>query len=221
MKVITPKQMNQIESQAYFDGASALDYMEEAGSGVALIAHDYIESQHLDRHIVLLCGKGNNAGDTYYAGTQLIRLDYEVTAYQLFPINECSELCKEQHISFLNEGGKVRYISLPEEMYFPPNGLIIDGIFGTGFHGLVEEPIASFIRSANESRIPILSVDIPSGLNGATGEVLGDAIVATMTAFLGLPKTGFFLRDGWNHVGALLYVNFGLEQDYMNKIQPA
>jgi hydroxyethylthiazole kinase-like uncharacterized protein yjeF len=168
---------------------------------------------------VLLCGKGNNAGDTYYAGTQLIRLDYEVTAYQLFPINECSELCKEQHISFLNEGGKVRYISLPEEMYFPPNGLIIDGIFGTGFHGLVEEPIASFIRSANESRIPILSVDIPSGLNGATGEVLGDAIVATMTAFLGLPKTGFFLRDGWNHVGALLYVNFGLEQDYMDSAQ--
>lgn len=219
MKVVSPKQMAQLEIQAYLDGASELEYMEEAGSGVALIAHDFIEGQHLDRQIVLLCGKGNNAGDTYSAGTQLLRLDYEVTAYQLFPINDCSQLCKEQHISFLNEGGKVRYVTSPDDLQFPTHGIIIDGIFGTGFHGVVEEPIASFISAANESNIPIISVDIPSGLNGATGEVEDIAIVATITAFLGLPKTGFFLREGWNHVGVLSYVNFGLEQDYIDNAQ--
>lgn len=215
MKVVSPKQMKQIESQAYLDGASEVDFMEEAGSGVALVAHDFIENEGLDRHIVLLCGKGNNAGDAYSAGTQLQRLDYEVTAYQLFPINECSTLCREQHLAFLNEGGRIKAISSADELFFPGYGIIIDGIFGTGFHGTVEEPVASIIQAANASRLPIIAIDIPSGLNGATGEVEGEAIIATLTTFLGLPKTGFFLRDGWNHVGKLYHVDFGLGKEYI------
>lgn len=215
MKVISPKTMSDIEAQAYRDGASETDFMEEAGSGVALVAHDYAERHDLDRIAILLCGKGNNAGDAYVAGIHLLHLDYEVFAIQIAPLESCSRLCKQNYERFINEGGRGAE-TLSE---FPTNGLIIDGIFGTGFRGRVEEPYASVIQLANQSRLPIIAVDIPSGLNGETGHVEGDiAIIATETAFLGLPKMGFFLENGWNFVGKLRYVDFGLGKPYIEEV---
>lgn len=207
--------MGHLESLAYRDGASEVDYMEEAGSGVALVAHDYVEERQLDRHVLLLCGKGNNAGDAYVAGIHLLHLDYEVVALQLAPLSDCSKLCRENHRRFLQEGGRVHEISNEMEFSIPLQGIFLDGLFGTGFKGTIEEPYASIIELANRSRLPIISIDIPSGLDGETGEAKGNAIIATETAFLGLPKTGFFLNQGWNHVGKLRYVDFGLPQEYI------
>lgn len=216
MKVISSKKMSQLESLAYRNGSSEIDFMEEAGSGIALVVHDYIETNNLDRMIVLLCGKGNNAGDAYVAGINLIHLDYEVYAFLAVPIEECSPLCKINFERFVNEGGH-----LYEELFaFPSHAVIIDGIFGTGFHGIAQEPYASLIRRANHSRLPIISIDIPSGLNGETGAAEGDTIIATETAFLGLPKTGFFLDQGWNHTGKMRYVNFGLPKEYIDGCEP-
>lgn len=216
MKVISSKKMSQLESLAYRNGFSEADFMEEAGSGIALVVHDYIERNNLDRIIILLCGKGNNAGDTFVAGIDLMRLDYEVYAILAMPIEECSSLCKINFERFIHEGGHLAEI--PFE--FPSRGLIVDGLFGTGFHGIAMEPYASLIRRANNSHLPIISVDIPSGLNGETGTASGDTIVATETAFLELPKTGFFLDQGWNHIGKMRYVNFGLPKNYIDDCEP-
>ena len=100
------------------------------------------------------------------------------------PIAECTPLCRQNYERFMNEGGRLAE-TLPE---FPSSGIIVDGLFGTGFHGTVEEPYAAIIALANHSELPIISVDIPSGLNGETGIVEGEAIIATETAFLGPPK---------------------------------
>lgn len=211
MKVVTPQQMSEIESLAYKDGASDSEFMEEAGSGVALFVQDYVERHNLDRVVFLLCGKGNNTGDAYVAGIQLLHLDYEVFAIQPTPISECSRLCRQNNERFLHEGG--RSIKSLEE--YPVNGIIIDGIFGTGVKGTVAEPYLSLIVSANESPMPVISIDIPSGLDGETGVVANEAILATETVFLGLPKKGFFFKDGWNYIGKLRYVDFGLAKEYI------
>lgn len=217
MKVVSARQMKHIESLAYRDGASEEDFMEEAGSGVALVVHDFAEWHNLDRHVVLVCGRGNNAGDAYVAGIHLLHLDYDVIAFQVIPLSECSMLCQQKHNQFLAEGGHVVEISSTEELALPLHGIIVDGIFGTGFHGVVDEPVASIIHALNESKLPIIAVDLPSGLNGETGDAIGDVIQATETAFLGLPKTGFFLKDGWNRVGKLRYIDFGLPQHYIDE----
>lgn len=217
MKVISPKQMEQLEAQAYRDGASESDFMEEAGSGVALVVHDFVEREGLNPRVTLLCGKGNNTGDAYVTGVHLIHLDYSVTAIQLAPIDECSPLCKQNFSRFCQEGGDVIEVTNIEELKFPSRGVIVDGLFGTGFHGSASEPFASVIRIANESGLPIVAIDIPSGLNGATGLARGAVIRANETAFLGLPKTGFFLRDGWDHVGKINYVDFGLGHNYIQE----
>lgn len=219
MKIVTPGQMQDIEKQAYRDGASDQDFMEEAGSGVGLVVHEFAEQFAIERQVVLLCGKGNNGGDAYVAGIHLLHLDYHVHAYQLFPLKDSSPLCQQNADRFISEGGILTEIGYDEEIPFPEDGLIVDGIFGTGFHGAVEEPIAGYIRQANESGLPIIAVDIPSGLEGETGALYGDVILATETAFLGLPKQGFFLEEGWNTVGKLRHVDFGLSDEYYEDLE--
>jgi ADP-dependent NAD(P)H-hydrate dehydratase / NAD(P)H-hydrate epimerase len=209
MKAVSPSQMAEIESQAYRAGASDAEFMQEAGSGVALVVHELVEKYDLERQALLLCGKGNNAGDTYVAGIDLLHLEYSVFALQMAPIETCSPLCRQNYENFIREGGQlVRNFDA-----YTGAGVIIDGIFGTGFRGKVSPEIATLIEQANNSGLPIVAVDIPSGLNGETGAVEGSAMIARETAFLGLPKTGFFLREGWNHVGQLRYVDFGLPED--------
>lgn len=217
MKVVSSKQMALIEKKAYHDGASESEFMEEAGSGVSLIVHEYVERHDLNRHVVLLCGKGNNAGDAYVAGVHLLNLGYEVTALQVVPLHACSPLCRLNHSRFATAGGYWREINTAEDMAFPVNGIIVDGIFGTGFTGKLSEPFQTIIHHANNSGLPIIAIDIPSGLDGATGLVEDECIKATQTAFLGLPKTGFFLGDGWNYVGQLRYVDFGLPEQYIEQ----
>ncbi|MEI8365779.1 MAG: NAD(P)H-hydrate dehydratase [Parachlamydiaceae bacterium] len=214
MKVLSPQQMADLEADARRSGLSDSDFMEEAGSGVALVVHDYVELNNIDRTVFLLCGKGNNGGDAYVTGIHLIHLDYQVFAIQLNPIEECSPLCRQSFERFMAEGGQQADF-LTE---FPSTGIIVDGIFGTGFRGKVSDPYTALIALANHSGLPIISIDIPSGLNGETGLVEGEAIIAKETAFLGLPKIGFFLNDAWNYVGKLRYVNFGLPDEFIENV---
>ncbi len=90
------------------------------------------------------------------------------------------------------------------------SGVILDGLLGTGFRGEPEGDIAHWITRANGSKLPILAIDIPSGVDGNTGEIRGVAIRATETLCLGLPKKGLLAAPGWNHVGKIRYLNFGL-----------
>jgi NAD(P)H-hydrate epimerase len=210
MKVVTSKEMAHIESLAYEEGSSEEQFMEEAGKGVAEAVHSFCEKRKLVKHIILLCGKGNNAGDAYVAGRYLLKKNYQVFAFQIDDLQECTILTRKNHSNFVNKGGIAQQIKSVEEIIFPNEGAIVDGIFGTGFHGIAKEPYASAIKKANQSGLPIIAIDIPSGLSGNTGIADGPAIHATETLFLGQPKIGFFLQDGWNRVGKLQQVDFGI-----------
>ena len=96
-------------------------------------------------------------------------------------------------------------------------GVILDGLVGTGFKGKAAGPLAKAITWANQSDLPILALDIPSGLNGTTGDVGSVAIEAVGTIFLGLPKIGFFLEKGWDHIGDLAGVDFGLPEKFIEE----
>ncbi|MBA3721589.1 MAG: NAD(P)H-hydrate dehydratase [Parachlamydiaceae bacterium] len=214
MKVVTAKVMSELESMAYKDGFSENAFMENAGQGIAIAVHEFIDTHSLDKRVLLLCGKGNNGGDAFVAGCHLIDQGYSVNAIQLDRIDDCSNLCKSNGQCFINKGGQ---IFKDFKDIFSGYSVLLDGIFGTGFKGDVKEPYSSLIKAANQSHLPILSIDIPSGLNGTTGET-GDAVIqATQTIYLGLPKTGFFLLNGWNFVGKLKYVDFGLPQHIIDK----
>ncbi len=219
MKVVTPQEMARIESLAYSAGASEADFMEEAGKGIASRVDAFVSRSACAKEVVLLCGKGNNSGDAYVAGRYLLEQGYRVTAIQVKDIAESSQLCRKNHDRFIAKRGNVEEFKPRKSSPFPKDAVIIDGLFGTGFHGVARNPYGALIRSANASKLPIIAIDIPSGLDGATGHAEGEVIVATETIYLGLPKLGFFVQDGWNYVGRLRYVNFGLDQEFIDQAE--
>ena len=217
MKVVSSKEMGRIESLAYDKGAKESEFMEAAGHGIASFVQNFVRDNDLAKVVTLLCGKGNNGGDAYVAGRLLHQMGFAVTSYQLGAVDECSPLCQKNYYRFIGEGGFAKEIHSAADCRFPTTGVIVDALFGTGFHGAASGLFASCIEAANGTELPIVSVDIPSGLNGITGDVEGAAIHADVTLFLGCPKTGFFLKEGWNYVGHLQGVDFGLDEEFVDK----
>ncbi len=210
-KVITAEEMARIEALAYANGASDLEFMEKAGQGIAQAVEEYVTAHYLDKTLTLLIGKGNNGGDAFAAGKRLLAKGFKITAVQFYPMVSCSQLSQKQCAEFKTAGGVVQSY----ENGLKLNGVLLDGLVGTGFRGKAEGELAAAIELANHSQLPILAIDIPSGLNGNTGEVGSVAIRAAQTIYLGLPKIGFFLRQGWNHVGKLKSVDFGLSAKFI------
>ncbi len=198
LKVVTSQEMARIEKGM----ERGEQFMKEAGRQVALAVIQFAKEESLEKRATLLVGRGNNGGDAYAAGLYLLDAGFHVEA-----------IAVEGKRSFLNETFRKRF----QKKGGPPTsrmrGIIVDGLLGTGFKGAVDEKMARVIEEANRSGLPIVAIDIPSGLNGNNGEVEGVAIQAAMTIALGLPKIGCFLRDGWNYVGRLKVVDFGLPKE--------
>lgn len=219
MKVVAASEMVRAEGCAFAAGAVDSDFMEVAGRGVAVEVQRLTSNWSIEWNAVLLCGKGNNAGDAYVAGCHLLEMGYHVEAVQLAPIERSSRLCRENHDRFLADGGIVHGIEEGAQIELPSSGFIVDAILGTGFHGEVEGLYLEAIERANRSGLPIFSIDIPSGVSGDHGLGDGSAIVAVATLFLGLPKRGFFLGKAWECVGELVRVDFGIEQRFLDDAQ--
>ncbi len=215
LKVITSEEMARIEKLACDEGASELAFMEKAGDGIADAVEDYLEANFLVKEVTLVVGKGNNGGDAFAAGAKLIERGIKTKAIHIFPLEVCSPLCKIMHEKFRSRGGQILH-----DFHFGKEGVILDGLVGTGFRGKAEGILAEAIEQANQSGLPNIAVDIPSGLNGTTGEVGSIAINAVLTIFLQMPKIGFFLKNGWDHVGKLKCVSFGLGKKYIEDADP-
>lgn len=207
-KVVSAAEMSRIDRLAVQSGCSEEQFIEKAGKKIALAA---MESPH--KHATLLIGKGNKGADAYAAGIQLAEEGYRVRALALFPPDACSAWNRKFGERF-SKKGKIGRVWDGEEIQFE-EGWIIDGMLGTGFKGKVEGILETAIRMANDSKRPILAIDIPSGLDGTTGAVQSVAIAADLTVSLGFAKCGCFLREGWNHTGRLIVEDFGLPPKFI------
>lgn len=205
-KIISSNEMARVEKKSIEAGQSGEAYMDTAGLRIA----DVVERYAMEKEITLVVGKGNNGGDAFVAGCHLKNRGFIVQAVHLFPVDKCSELCAKHRKRFVKMGGKVS-----DELRF--HGVILDGILGTGFQGELKGVAKKAIDAVNASGCQTISIDIPSGLNGNTGE--GEAIKADVTIFLGMPKAGFFLGKGFNYVGKLIGVSFGLPEEYVDELE--
>lgn len=206
MRILTPDEQRKREEYAIQMGCLEESLMEQAGKGVAEATLEFLSFHKLPHTVGLLVGKGNNGGDAFTAGCYLLEKGVKVTAIPVEPLEKASPLCQKQGNRFVRQGGTFvdTFSSLPSA------SLLLDGLFGTGFRGAPEAAYADLIRSANRSGLPILAIDIPSGLNGSTGEVESVAIEATATLFLEFPKRGFFFGKGWEKVGHLHPISLSL-----------
>ncbi|MCH9630193.1 MAG: Bifunctional NAD(P)H-hydrate repair enzyme Nnr [Chlamydiia bacterium] len=212
IKITAAKEMARVEKLSIEEGACDEQYMLDAAAGIERSLVDFISKQKLEKQVTLLVGKGNNGGDAYVVGVSLLKKGFSVLAFCVCSAKECSRLNQKHRENFLQAGGKITELTSSENLKL--EGVILDGLLGTGFQGKAEGLLGEIITRANESKLPIVAIDIPSGLDGNTGITGGPVIHAKETIYLGLPKVGFFIEDGFNHVGKLKRVDFGMDPKY-------
>ncbi|KPK32641.1 MAG: hypothetical protein AMS24_03715 [Chlamydiae bacterium SM23_39] len=212
MKVITSNEMQKIERIAIERESSDLEFMKKAAEGIA----QYIIDLNISKKVVLLLGRGNNAGDALAAALILLKKGFSIRAYCLFSLSLGSDLFKTHLELYKKEDGKIDVPSSSKDIYFEKNEIILDGIFGTGFKNKIDKEVLQIIKKINSFPNIKISIDIPSGLNGNTGKVITTAIKADKTLFLALPKIGFFINEGWNYVGEIIKIDFGLKKEFLD-----
>jgi hydroxyethylthiazole kinase-like uncharacterized protein yjeF len=207
--VFTPEQMAQADRAAIEGGTPSLDLMERAGRAVAQAAMGLAGGSY-GKRIVIVCGKGNNAGDGFVAARHLDRAG-------AFPVVVCLEepegLSGDARVNFERLEG-IRIVRFDLELLrkeLRRASAAVDALVGTGFRGALEGPMAEAAETLNRSRVPVVSVDIPSGVDGTTGRVEGPAVRANITVTMAAPKPGHLFWPGSEHAGEVEVADIGIE----------
>ena len=162
----------------------------------------------------VVCGSGNNGGDGYVVARLAAEQGIAVSVLAMSPPDGLSGDAATAYMDFAALGGAVARFegSLDEEA-----DLLIDGLLGSGLERDVEGQYAAVVEAMNCHRAPIVALDIPSGLHGDSGKVLGTAVAADLTVtFVGL-KCGLFLDSGPELAGDLRYAGLDIPDDCRNR----
>lgn len=222
MKYITSKEMQQIDRCAQEEfGIPSIILMENAGQKAFQVALDMLPITK-NVKVVCVCGKGNNGGDGFVCARHLINNGIDVDTFLLGNPDELKKDPKTNFEILKNMGRTIKILKDKEDFAFFINNLkeaqlIIDAILGIGLSGEVKQPYKSAIDLINQSRRPILALDVPSGLDATTGKILGSCIKATKTATFAFPKTGFLKNDGPNYAGEVIVADISIPKNCPGK----
>jgi hydroxyethylthiazole kinase-like uncharacterized protein yjeF len=176
--VITVAQMREWEIATWASGQTEVEVIRRVGKRVAKRARRLTRSNDF---ILILAGKGNNGSDARAA----------------------QEFLEDRNIEILNVTSPENDLPKLQELLRQKIALIVDGLFGIGLNRPLDEHWIKFITTINETKIPVLAVDTPSGLNVETGATEGAAIEAAITLTVGAPKKGMLAQNAWPFVGRL------------------
>lgn len=198
---ITPADMKELESRFMAQtGVPGALLMEHAAQGVAAAIARYAPQ---GATVVFLCGPGNNGGDGYAAARLWAARGGRAIVCEMTEELHGDALLNRR-LALLTEGVTIRTVTDAAAFDLPACDIIVDALFGTGLSRMVDGIAAEMIHQANESGAPVIAVDIPSGLDGTTGEVLGfEAIRAVETVTFHRIKTGLLLGSGPEFTGRI------------------
>lgn len=208
-ELLTPSEMGQADRLAVEHGVASLTLMETAGRAVADAARRLVPP---GSRVAVLCGPGNNGGDAFVAARLLKRASYDV---RLFLLGEKAALKGDAAEMARRFDGPVRPLD-PDKL--ESLHLVIDGLFGAGLSRPIEGAAAEVIAAVNASGMPVLAIDVPSGLDGATGEALGPVIRATETVTFFRLKPGHVLFPGRELCGTVRVADIGTPPAVLEKL---
>jgi len=224
MFVVTAEEMRRLDRltiEKY--GVSSLVLMERAGEG---ITESILKSfaKLAKRGVLVVAGKGNNGGDGFVVARLLKQKRIPCEVVLLAKRDELSPDAARNHQAYLKTRGKVTEVTegrldrLTDCM--SGKGLLVDAILGTGMKNEVRGFYADAITLMNAAGVPIVAVDIPSGLHTDRGIPLGLSIQAEMTVTLGYPKLGEVIYPGLNYVGDLVVADIGIDPRAVAEVAP-
>lgn len=219
MIVLTPKEMAELDQKTIENGFSSLLLMETAGRGIAEVIR---EKYGHSKKILILAGTGNNGGDGLVVGRLLDIWNYNV---KIIIVGQKQKLnndplknyktCKlrDIEVQFFHSQKDMKKLKDTISNY----DIIVDSLLGTGLSGDLRKPYLNIVRLINDSGKKVVAVDIPTGINGSTGKVMGEAIKAETTVTMAFNKVGHYIHPGHAHRGELITVNLGIPDKYVDE----
>ena len=205
MKVATALEMREIDRITIEEyGVPSLVLMERAGLAVA----SRISELFHHRKVIVLCGPGNNGGDGLVVARCLFNRGCRVKVLMTAGIDSLSPDCGIQLEIAKKMGIPVRPGAALDEGETHA-AVIVDAVFGTGLARVVSGGAAHLFRSINALGLPVVAVDMPSGISSESGQILGQALRADCTVTFGLPKAGHYLHPGAAYTGRLFVEDIG------------
>jgi hydroxyethylthiazole kinase-like uncharacterized protein yjeF len=214
-EAITAEKMAKIDKKAIEFGIPSLLLMENAGGAVART----IMEKFAHEKIIVFAGTGNNGGDGFVAARHLANKGSKII---IFLVGDPEGIRTEEArlnwkvIQKMKRNIKIYTIRGPSDLkkakrYQKHADIIIDAMLGTGLRGPLREPFSPVVRLINESGIPVVSVDAPTGLNPSTGEVHGLAVKATCTVTFHKMKRGFLKAK--EYTGKITVADIGIPKE--------
>jgi hydroxyethylthiazole kinase-like uncharacterized protein yjeF len=224
MRILTAEQMREADRRTIQDiGIPSLVLMENAGRQ-AVAAMESIFEDLAARRVAVLSGKGNNGGDGFVVARTLYQRGIEVS---VFLVGQVAEIKGDARINIeiLGRLG-ITVVEIADEsaweLHFSEiseHTLIVDALFGTGLKSPLSGIYETILADVNGSGIPVVAIDLPSGLSADTPDLIGDCIEATMTVTLGAPKLPLVLPPAEEKAGEVVIADIGIPVDVFETLE--
>lgn len=208
----TAEQVGELDRLAIESGIPGIALMKRAGrAAFDLLVERFPDSES----ICVYCGGGNNAGDGYVVAGLAAQRRIKVRIIEVGKPEKLRGEAAQARQFAQQEGVSMTAFSDAEA---PTEGVLVDAMLGTGLHGEVRGPFVDAIAQINNSGLPVLAIDVPSGLDSDTGAILGTAVKAGVTiTFIGL-KRGLLTGSAPRLVGELVFADLSVPAEIYTKV---
>ncbi len=222
MRLATVQQAQQIDqlSKSEYHLTDEI-LMESAGSSAAREIIQAYLPELANNTIGIVCGPGNNGGDGLVVARHLHSAGYhQMQVFVAADKANVTDLYRVQLRRVQAQGIPIHYVHENSEQWERLRGcaVIVDALFGIGLNRDVSAPYSQLIELINSCRRPVVSLDIPSGLDGNRGVALGVCVQAAMTITFGLSKPGFYIAEGPQNIGKLVVVPIGFPYELFRRV---
>jgi ADP-dependent NAD(P)H-hydrate dehydratase / NAD(P)H-hydrate epimerase len=223
MRILNAGQMREADRRAIEEiGIASLVLMENAGRQVVAA----IESLYPDlgeRRIAIVCGKGNNGGDGFVVARTLQQRGFDVSVFVIGRLTEVKGDART-NLEILGRIGQT-VVEVADETAWELHGteitshdLIIDAMFGIGLSAPLDGFFETVVGDINDAGVPIVAIDIPSGMSADTCDLIGDAIEATVTVTLAAPKLPLVLPPAEMKAGEVVIADIGIPAGVIDQL---
>ncbi|MBN2365651.1 MAG: NAD(P)H-hydrate epimerase, partial [Calditrichaeota bacterium] len=219
LKIVTSGEMREMDRFAIKElGIPGMVLMENAGKGTFMVIENQFEPEG-EETVYVFCGKGNNGGDGYVIGRYLWNAGMKVKFFVAAAEEDLKGDARANYDIIRKLEIPVEFISEKKQLNkIDRNGpdLVVDALLGTGIAGAVYGFMKDIIEFINKLNCPVISVDVPSGLNADSPVVKGEVVMADMTVTMALPKICHVFYPAKKYVGELYIVDIGIPQIRLN-----
>jgi hydroxyethylthiazole kinase-like uncharacterized protein yjeF len=213
IELLSNAEMTEADRLTIAGGTAGIALMEHAGAAVAAAV---AEKHPPGARVVVVAGPGNNGGDGFVAARLLAERGYDV---KLLLLGELSRLKGDAALAAERWNGAV-VAADAASLEDAEADVVVDALFGAGLDRPVEGIARGLIEAMNEQDAPVVAVDLPSGINGTSGAVMGVAVVAAQTVTFFRKKPGHVLLPGRHCCGAIRVADIGIPETVLQRIAP-